>query len=92
MSSFWTCEKDRDLAGRYATGDSVAQIAADFDCTIGMVRTRVATLGLLRRALRAGQKPAGGNAAWVVGEALRGGLAVPKDPFADDLLNRLDQP
>lgn len=88
--SIWTRDKDRELALRYQAGEAVGGIAAAFGLPVTTIRGRVSALGLLRRKLRGEEKPDGGNAAWVLGAALRTGMAAPTDPFATDLMRQLD--
>jgi len=89
--SVWTRDKDRELALRYQAGEAVEGIAAAFALPVTTIRGRVSALGLLRRKLRGEEKPDGGNAAWVLGAALRTGMTAPTDPFAADLMRQLDR-
>lgn len=86
----WPKERDRELAVRYQAGEAVANIASAFGLPVSTVRGRISSLGLLRRALKKSDRPLGGNAAWVIGVVLRTGIDARKEPFADDLLQQLD--
>jgi hypothetical protein len=87
-SSFWSREKDVELAARYTDGESVDQIAADFGLTPSAIVTRCSTLGLLRR--RTSKSPNRyGNAHLLIGEALRQAIPVDPDEFSSDLLDSI---
>lgn len=85
----WTAEKDRRLATLYATNQSIYEIAAQLGCTEQSLRTRVSTLGLLRRRTKATGEGRG-NARWVLGATLASVMHVPDDAAFDDLLSQLD--
>lgn len=85
----WTRETDRRLASLYATGQDVGSIALELGCNEKSVRTRVSTLGLLRRRTK-GDTAVKGNAMWVVGPALASIMHVPSDDFCGDLIAQLD--
>lgn len=72
----------------YSTGSTVALIADDLGVTESSVRTRVNTLGLLRRRTRSNPKTSG-NEAWLIGPALSAAIPVPADDFCVDLLSKL---
>lgn len=84
----WTLHRDVTLARLYMAGDPVADIAAVLNRTVSMVTTRASTLGLRRRKLKADTKEHG-NAAWLIGVALRSAMPEDDQPFAQDLLDQL---
>lgn len=84
----WTSDQDRRLAMLYAAGSTAAAIADEMGLAVSSVRTRVSTLGLLRRRTRSNPHGAG-NMAWVIGPALASALPVPSESFAVDLLSKL---
>lgn len=90
MSRFtWTREKDVELARRYVAGEPVDDIAAEFGCSPGTIKTRCGTLGLLRRKVKA-NPVLHGNASFLIGQALRAGLPVDTKAFGTDLLDKLE--
>lgn len=89
LSKQWTTEIDRELAALYSTGVDVATLASQFECSEKSLRSRVSTLGLLRRRTRTNQDGRG-NTAWVIGPALAAVMHVPADGFCEDLIAQLD--
>jgi hypothetical protein len=69
--SFWSQERDRELARRYIAGEAPEEIAATLGCTMQALRTRCSTLGIVRRKLRS-DKPVHGNADFILGTARAG--------------------
>jgi hypothetical protein len=86
---FWTREKDIELARRYVDGDSVDDICKAFGATHSMVKGRLNTLGVRRRVTK-NAVDQHGNAALLLGQALRTAMPTKTDTFADDLLKALD--
>lgn len=87
--SFWTREKDIELARRYVDGDSVDDICKAFGATHSMVKGRLNTLGIRRRVTK-GAVDRHGNAALVLGQALRTAMPATTEAFAEDLLRAVD--
>lgn len=86
---FWTREKEIELARRYVEGDSIDDICEAFGATHSMVKARLNTLGVRRRATKS-VADRHCNAALLLGQALRTAMPVKRDGFADDLLRVLD--
>lgn len=86
---FWTHDKDAELARRYVDGQSVEDIGVALGATHGMVRSRLSTLGVRRRVTKS-DTDRHGNAALVLGQALRTAMPATTDAFAEDLLTALD--
>jgi hypothetical protein len=84
----WSHHEDLTLARLYMAGEPVDLIAAALNRTVPMITTRASTLGLRRRKLKDATSRHG-NAAWVIGAALRSALPEDKQPFAQDLLDKL---
>ncbi|MBB4620007.1 hypothetical protein [Sphingomonas abaci] len=86
---FWTRDKEIELARRYVEGDSIDDICEAFGATHGMVKARLNMLGVRRRITKSAADR-NGNAALLLGQALRTAMPVKTDGFADDLLKVLD--
>ncbi|RYY09314.1 MAG: hypothetical protein EON55_18620 [Alphaproteobacteria bacterium] len=71
-ASHWTMQKDQMLAKQYAAGTSIIDIAASLGCSDHAVKTRVSTLGLLRRRTSA-RGAVDGNTHWLTRSASDGG-------------------
>ena len=85
----WMPDDDRLLARLYAMGDQVPVIAERLGRSESSIKTRVTTLGILRRKTTNAPQ-AEGNTAWVIGTALASTMRVEDDRSFDDLLGRLD--
>ena len=86
---FWTHDKDAELARRYVDGQSVEDIGLALGVTHSMVKSRLSTLGVRRRVTK-GDTNRHGNAALVLGQALRMAMPVATETFAEDLLTAVD--
>lgn len=84
----WSHEQDVLLARLYMAGEPVTVIAAALNRTEAGITTRANTLGLRRRQLKAdtGQR---GNAAWLIGVALRSAVPENIQPFEQNLIDQL---
>lgn len=85
----WTHDKDAELARRYVNDQSVEDISVALGVTHSMVKSRFSTLGVRRRITKSDTNRHG-NAALVLGQALRTAMPAKMDAFADDLLKALD--
>ena len=86
---FWTREKEIELARRYVDGETIDDICKALGATQSMVKGRLSTLGIRRRVTKS-DADRHGNAALLLGQALRTAMPTKADSFADDLLEALD--
>jgi hypothetical protein len=87
--NIWSSLQDAELARRYMAGESVDSLAVLFSRSVSGITTRANTLGLRRRKLKADPSNEG-NAVWVIGAALRSALPENIQPFAQDILDKLE--
>ena len=87
--NIWSPFQDAELARRYMAGESIGTLAVLFSRSVSGITTRANTLGLRRRKLKADPSNEG-NAVWVIGAALRSTFPENNQPFAQDLLDRLE--
>lgn len=86
---FWTHGKDAELARRYVDGQSVEDIGLALGVTHSTVKARLSTLGVRRRVMQ-NDADRHGNAALVLGQALRTAIPVTAEAFAEDLVTAID--
>ena len=86
---FWTHDKDAELARRYVDGQSVEDIGVALGVTRSTIKARLSTLGVRRRVTQNDADPHG-NAALVLGQALRTAMPATTEVFAEDLLRAVD--
>jgi len=86
---FWTREKEIELARRYVDGETIDDICKAFGATHSMVKGRLSMLGIRRRGTKSAADRHG-NAALVLGQALRTAIPVTAEAFAEDLVTAID--